>query len=302
MLAPIDLNLVRLFVAVRETGSFTAAADRFGMPRSTVSRAIATLEARLGLVLFQRTTRTVAITHDGQALFEGVGPSLAQLDGALADIPERTAELAGTLRLTALPDLASVVLAEAVAQFAARYPRIAIDLQLTPALVDLAREDIDLALRVQVRPARATSLVARKVGDIAVQLFAAPAYLARRGTPRASAELAAYDWITFRGAVPLQPTRAWFRDLPARRRIACDDMRFARDLVRLGAGIGALPSFLAQQDLLAGTLVRVLPKLTLGRAPVYLVRPARTHVPRRTTLFRDLVVELLQQRPLDAEP
>jgi len=292
--APIDLNLVRMFVAVHETGSFTAAAARFGVPRSTASRAVAALEDQLGVALFQRTTRTVAITEDGSRLFARVAPSLASVDDALADVPDREEEVSGTLRVTAIPDLASVVLAEAVAQLATRYPKLEIDLRLTPAILDLARERIDLALRVQRRPARASSLVARRVGEVAVALFASPAYLARRGTPRTLRDLGEHDGITFGGPPPFEEAGA----PPLRRRILCDDMRFACHVTRLGAGIGAIPTFLVAQDLIAGTLVRVLPRRLLATAPVYLVRPSRAHPPRRAVLFADTVAEILQQRPL----
>lgn len=294
----VDLNLVRMFVAVREAASFSAAAARLGVPRSTASRAIAALEASLGLELFQRTTRKVVVTAEGEQLFARVAPTLATLETALVDIPEREAAPTGPLRVTAIADFATAVLTEAVTRFSARWPDLEIDLHLNGAIVDLARDGFDLALRVQTKLPRDSALVARKVGEIAIRLYAAPAYLARRGTPRAPGDLTTHDWIGFRGAAPLRPSPVIGRELPARRRIVCDDMRFAHDLVRGGAGIGALPSFLVQHDLVDGTLVRVLPRFTLGAAAAYLVRPARKHVPRRVTLFRDLVVEILQQRPL----
>jgi DNA-binding transcriptional LysR family regulator len=298
MLAPIDLNLVRTFVAVYEACSFSAGADRLGVPRSTASRAIAALEARLGLELFRRTTRRVAPTEEGVRLFDRVAPTLGTLEASLADVPEREDAPTGTLRITAIPDLASAVLVEAIARFAARWPDVDIDLLLTSAIVDLAREGVDLALRVQITAPRGGALLSRKVGAVEVQLYAAPTYLARSGTPRQLPELARHDAIAFRGAAPLRPTKTLARQLPARRRIVCDDMRFAQQLVRSGAGIGALPSFLVQEDLVSGALVRVMPRFTLGAASVHLVRPARKHVPRRVTLFRDLVIELLRQRPL----
>jgi DNA-binding transcriptional LysR family regulator len=298
MAAPIDLNLVRIFIAVYEASSFSAAADRLGMPRSTASRAIAALEASLGLELFQRTTRKVAATEEGTRLFDRIAPTLGTLEASLADVPEREDAPTGTLRITAVADLASAVLVEAVARFATRWPDVSVDLRLTTSILDLAREGIDLALRVQIATPCSGRLVTRRVGSIAVQLYAAPAYLARRGTPRQLHELAEHDSIAFRGAAALQPKVTLGRQLSARRWITCDDMRFAQQLVRSGAGIGALPSFLVQEDLVSGALVRVMPRFTLGSAAVHLVRPARKHVPRRVTLFRDLVIELLQQRPL----
>jgi len=297
MSAPIDLNLVRMFVAVRDAASFSLAAAQLGVPRSTASRAIAALEDSLGFELFQRTTRKVVITAEGERLFARIAPTLATLEAALTDLPEHEEAPVGPLRITAIADFASAVLTEAVTRFSARWPTVDLDLHLTGAIVDLARNGIDLALRVQTTAPRDSALVARKVGEVAVRLYAAPAYLARCGMPRTTRELADHDSIAFHGAAPLRPGRA-VGELPSRRRITCDDMRFALDIVRSGAGIGALPSFLVPQELVNGALVRVLPRFTLGSAAVYLVRPARKHVPRRVTLFRDLVIEILQQRPL----
>lgn len=302
MAAPIDLNLVRMFVAVYEASSFSAAAARLGVPRSTASRAIAALEASLGTELFQRTTRRVAPTEEATRLFGRIAPTLGSLEASLADVPEREDTPTGTLRITAIPDLASAVLVEAVTRFTARWPSIGVELVLTPSLLDIARERIDLALRVQLTAPRSATLVTRRVGTIAVQLFAAPTYLARRGAPRRLQELVEHDAIEFRGAAPLRPAATLTSPLPSRRRITCDDMRFAQQLVRSGVGIGALPTFLVHEDLISGALVRVLPRSTLGEAAVHLVRPTRKHVPRRVLLFRDLVLELLRQRPLVAFP
>ena len=299
MPAPIDLNLIRAFVAVHETQSFSAAADRLELPRSSTSRAIAALESQLGFELFHRTTRHVATTDDGARLYDRLAPELARLDAALADVPDHAEVPSGTLRVTTIPDLAATVLVDAMARFTARWPDIEVDLHLTTKLVDLPRDNFDLALRVLMRPQRDSSLVAIKVGTVQIQLFASPAYLARRGAPRSPADLGDHDLITARGPRAFQPARGWARTLAFRRQIACDDMRFGAALVRSGAGIGTLPSFLAADDLVDGTLERVLPRFVVTTGAVYIVRPARKHLPARVRLFRDLLVELFARQPLE---
>jgi DNA-binding transcriptional LysR family regulator len=298
MSAPIDLNLVRAFIAVHETRSFSAASVRLGVPRSTTSRAIAALEQRLGLELFRRTTRSVATTDEGVVLYDRLAGELGRIDAALADVPERGEVPTGTLRITTIPDLAATVLVDAVARFTARWPAVEVDLRLTSDLVDLARDNIDLAVRLLVKPPRDSALVATKVGTVQVQLFAAPAYLARCGVPRTPEDLRAHDIVTFRGTRVLQPVRGWASAPPARRHIGCDDMRFGAALVRSGAGIGTLPSFLAAQDLVDGTLVPVMPRFVINTAAVYVVRPQRKHVPSRVRLFRDVLVALFARQPL----
>jgi DNA-binding transcriptional LysR family regulator len=295
---PIDLNLVRAFIAVHDRGSFSAAADQLGVPRSTISRAVSALEEQLDVALFNRTTRRVATTAAGNALYDRVARPLGALEASLADLPERQEEPSGVLRVTATTDIATVLLAEAVARFSARYPNTHIDMLSSNTILDLVNERIDVALRVISGSMRGASLVSRKLGSVTIQLFASPAYLARAGTPRTVEELAGHERIGFRG-LPLQPKAAGPPALgPARTRIVCDDMFFAREVVRCGAGIAALPGFLAEPDLQSGGLVRVLPKWQARAGTIYLVQPSRKHVPSRVTAFRDLLIEMLKKRSL----
>ncbi len=289
MAAPIDLKLLRAFVCVHEAGSFSVAAQRLGVPRSTVSRAVAALETATGVLLFHRTTRSVTTTAAGAALHERVAPSLAVLDASVADLPEAVEVPSGTLRLTTSVDLGATLLAEAVARFVARYPHTRVEVHLGRAVVDLARDGFDLALRFAPGPLRDSSMVARKIGPVVFQLFAAPTYLGRRGAPRSLADLPDHDCVAITG------TKATPRLDP---RISCDDKLFVRELLRAGAGIGLLPSYLADADLAAGTLQRVLPRWEQRHGTVYLVQPGRKHVPRRVTAFRELLLEMFRQRPL----
>jgi DNA-binding transcriptional LysR family regulator len=300
-MAPIDLNLLRVFAIVYQAGSFTAAARKLGVPRSTVSRAIAALEDRVGDELIHRTTRTMSISAEGKLLFDRIAPSLTGLEAALGDLPGRAgAELTGTVRATSTPDIGATVLAEAAVRFTARFPGTQVDLRLTGEVLDLARGDCDVALRIARSRMPDSRLIARKVGTLVFHLFAAPTYLARRGAPRSPTELADHDWIDFLGIAPEKVgVAARKRGLTAPGgRIMCDDIFTLRELIRRGGGIAGMPSFLADDDLQAGTLMRVLPKFTLMAAPVYLVHAVRTHQPPRVTAFCALVLELLRQRPL----
>jgi DNA-binding transcriptional LysR family regulator len=297
-MAPIDLNLVRAVVAVHESGSFSAAAARLGVPRSTVSRAVSALEDALGVRLFQRTTRQVATTAAGVALVDRVRPCLADLERALTDVPEADEAPSGTLRITTTADLGATFLADVVARFVARYPQVEVDVHIHAALVDLVAGGFDLALRVANGPQRDSSLVVRKVGVAQFQLFASASYLARRGVPRLASELRAHDCVNFRGAPWPGNERASKRRATVAPRVQTDDMFFVRALIRAGAGIGGLPTFLAVEDLAAGTLVRVLPRWSYESGAVYLAHPARKHVPRRVTAFQQLATEALRQSPL----
>lgn len=298
MIAPIDLNQVRAFAAVYETGRFSTAGERLGVPRSTVSRAVAALEEATGLLLFQRTTRMVRPTAAGTALFERTASSLRTLESGLVDLPESDNVPSGVLRVTATPDLAIAILAEVATRFTERHPQTSVDFLLTPRVVDLAREGFDLALRVAPKRLESSSLVVRRVGSLSIQLYASPQYLARRGQPSSPADLARHEWVGLRGvqSLPLSSAKRTM-EVDAVPRIFSDDMTMGRELVRMGAGICWLPSFLADPDVAEGRLVRVLPRWTAPTGSVYLVHPTRRHVPARVTAFRDLLLETLKRRP-----
>lgn len=293
-----DLNLLSVFEAVARTSSFSAAAKELGLPKSSVSRGISRLEAELDVQLFVRTTRQVSITPAGTALFDRTAPLLRSMTAALGELPERAEEPTGTLRVTAPPDVGILFLAEVVTRYVARYPAVSVDMHLTGRVVDLVAERFDVALRAGAK-LEDSSLVVRRAAAVTLNLFASPVYLARRGTPRTEADLAGHDWVIFRSgpqslriAGPREPAAA-----PGPHgRIVCDDLLFARDAVRGGAGLGLLPVFVAEPDVVAGTLVRVLPRYERQAGFLHVVMPAAKHPPARVTAFRDLVIELLRSR------
>ena len=294
-----DLNLLRSFVMLKDTLSFSVAAERLGVPRSTVSRAITALEEALGVRLFHRTTRSVSVSSAGEAFYDRIAPRLAALQAVIREMPERDEIPSGLLRVTTTVDLGSAVLAEAAARYVARYPQVQVEVQLSNTVTDLVRGGVDLALRVSRGGLRDSTLVAQRVGDVAIQVYAARSYLARRGTPKTPEELQSQDWVIYRGMLPLQLRNgASTRAIRVEPRISSDDMLFVREALKAGAGIGALPSFVADPEVASGALERVLPRWRMQRGTVYLVRPAGSHVAPKVAAFRDLLKEILRQRPL----
>jgi DNA-binding transcriptional LysR family regulator len=291
-----DLNHLSVFAAVAEAASFTEAARRLGVPKSTVSRAISALEAALGVRLLQRTTRSVALTTAGQAFLDRVGPRLTALAEAIEAVPELGDEPSGALRLTSTADFGTEVLAEILAGFCRRYPRVTVEMHLSTRPVDLVKEGFDAAFRFLGKKPRDSTLIARKVGELAVQFYASPAYLSARGAPRTPEDLQAHDCVAVTGSGPFAFEGATRGRVRLRPKVIADDGFFVREAVRLGMGIGMLPAFLAQQDVLAGRLVRVLPRWTTFTGGVFLVLPSVTHLPRKTAALRDHVVEALRAR------
>lgn len=285
----VDLNHLPLFVAVAETGSMSDTARRLGVPKSSVSRGVAALEAALGVQLFHRTTRKVTLTTAGTAFLERARRALALVREATETLPEQEAEPSGVLRLTAPVDLGLTLLADVVAQFQARYPGVRLDVRLSNREEDLVAEGFDLALRI-ARRLKDSTLVARRLGTLEFRLYASPAYLARRPAPRSLEELDEHGWLAMRGVTLLAPAPE-----PV---LLTDDMTFLLQATRAGVGVAALPAFLAQPEVSAGRLARVLPRWGAPGGGLWLVHPKTAHPPRKVTAFRDFLVEFLATRPL----
>lgn len=291
---PKPLDDLAIFVAIARAGSVSAAARALRLPKSSVSRGLSRLEQTLGARLVHRTTRRLNLSPAGLQLLARAEPLLDALTATLEPLAE-TELPNGLLRVTCTVDFGFAVLAELVARFVARYPEVQVEVHSSNSLVDLIGHGFDLAVRFSVKSRlRDSSLVARRVGTLHTRLVAAPAYLARRGTPRSLAELRAHEWVMYKGAesILFEAPRGSKR-LPAKGRVRADDMSFVLAAARAGAGIALLPAFLAEPEINAGTLVAVLPKWQVSSGGVWVVYPPARPLPARVSAFRDLVAETL---------
>ncbi len=290
-----DLNLLTTFVAVAEASSFSRAAKKLGVIRSSVSRSVAALEHELTTQLFSRTTRQVAMTSAGRTLYAKVVPHLASLKDAIGALPEQEQLPSGMLRITAPLDIGALVMPEVLAPFSLRYPDVRFDMRVTNRNVDLVAEGFDAALRVLPPRRKDSSLLARRLTDIDMHVFANPTYLARAGTPRSIEDVGDYTWISFTerkfvGALtPLSKVKPlWIGD----------DVLFVANAVVAGVGLGLVPTFLVREHLASGTVVRVLPRVSVPAGALYLIYPPTRHVPRKVAAFRDFLVDRFAQHPL----
>jgi DNA-binding transcriptional LysR family regulator len=284
-----DLNRVALFVRVVETSSFTAAARSLGLRKSSVSRGVSNLEEELGVRLLNRTTRSLNLTDAGRIYFDRVREGLSFVTDATSDVKEMGQEPQGTVRLTAVPQFAEDFLAEPLARFVRRYPKIQLELVLTSRSVDLVEENIDIAVRAG--RLQDSSLVARKIFSTDLQLTAAPSYLKRRGTPKALRDLAAHDCLLYRPEGGKSIWRLAGPDGPesveVKGPIGADDLSFLHQATLAGAGIALLPALIQPKHLQRGELVRVLPQYAMKGGAVHLVSPHARHQLARVRLLRD---------------
>lgn len=289
-----DLNRIAVFAKVVEAGSFTAAATALGVRKSSVSRSVAALEADLGIRLLQRTTRRLSLTDAGRAYHERARDALAALEEARGAAASLGAEPRGLVRVTAPVDFADD-LAAVTGPFLRAHPGVRVDVLLTARYVDLVKEGFDLAVRAGALAD--SSLLARKLGDTELGLFASPAYLEAAGRPRRLSDLAAHECVLYRAGGPAATWRLagprGEEEVSVRGRVDTDEMAFVRAMLLAGFGVALAPLPVLAPLLEAGELERVLPRYARRSTPVHVVWPSRRFEPAAVALFRDALAEAL---------
>ncbi len=286
------LDELAVFVAIVEAGSLISAARRLRRSPPAVTRALSSLEDRIGLRLVARTTRRLAPTEAGNVLAERARALLADYEEVLVGASE--APIRGVLRITAPVQFGRRHVAPIVSAFLNEYPDVQVELSLNDRNLDLIEEGLDLAVRIG--PLEDSSLVARQVGSVRRVVVASPAYLARRGVPRTPADLAAHDTIF---GMARSPAREW-RFGPSRRtsvvrlspRLLVDDVEAQIQAVQAGRGIARVLSYQVSDELTAGSLVRLLEDFEPEPLPVQLVTLSRSHMAPKVRTFLDSAAKI----------
>jgi DNA-binding transcriptional LysR family regulator len=289
----LEPNDLMLFARVVDEGSFSRAAERAGLPKSTVSRRIAMLESQLGERLLLRTTRKLTVTDFGHSVLEHAHQVMAEVEAATALAQQRQVQPSGRLRMSMPADFANVVLGQMLAAFVEQHPAITLELDLSPRRVDLIGENFDLALRMGDLPDDA-SLAARRLAVFAGGLYAAPAYLQRHADPLEPEALMEHHalcllarhgepapWVLTRGEA------RWDGIPPARASANSPDV--LTRMARHGAGITAIAHHFAEPYVRSGELVPVLDDWSLPPAVAWAVFPGRRLMPARTRVFLDML-------------
>ncbi|HEX9447419.1 MAG TPA: LysR family transcriptional regulator, partial [Dongiaceae bacterium] len=291
------LGGIAAFVQAAESGSFALAAARLNLTRSAVGKSIARLEQRLGVRLFNRTTRRQNLTDDGQAFYESCLRALRELETAEAALESGRQVPSGRLRVSMAVVFGRHCVAPILTALAARHPALELDLSLSDRPVDLIEDGFDLAVRGGTI-ADQSGLMMRRLGEQRMNVVATPDYLARHGTPQTLADLVNHEGVVY-GRGP--QSKSWLFNGPAgtsietrmRCRIRLDDVEAIVDATLSGAGLGWLPCWLIAPHLKSGALVTVLPPALSIGYPIYAVWPQSPHLPLRTRIAIDaLAAEL----------
>jgi DNA-binding transcriptional LysR family regulator len=290
---------MQAFARVVEAGSFTKAAETLHMSKTTVTQLVQQLEARLRVKLLNRTTRKVNVTADGAVYYQRVIRLLADLDDAETSLPGAAASPSGRLRVDVPSPLARLILVPALPEFHARYPDIQIDMGVSDRIVDIIDENVDCVVRGG--ELMDLSLMARKVADLQLGVFAAPQYLARAGIPAHPRDLedshhrvVGFLWARTGKPVPYALHNATENlQIKGRHVLAVDDGNAYLAAGLAGMGVLWLPKYMSAAHQARGELVPLFEDWKLAPMPLYIAYSPNRHVSLKLRVFIDWVVELM---------
>jgi DNA-binding transcriptional LysR family regulator len=306
-----DLELVQ---AIRQHGSLAAAARAIGIAAPAATKRLAAIETRLGLRLFQRTTRRVSPTAEGETVCERAADLLRGFEALEGELRERRAEPSGPIRLAATFGFGRHWVGPALAAFQKRHPGVSVQLQLTEQLPDLAMEGFDGAIWLWNAPAqRASEWVSRRLAPNQRVLVAAPTYLKAQGMPQTPQDLGGHHCLVVRengspqerrfdhwrlhpagGAAPLH--------VPVSGPLSSNSGELVRDWCLAGHGIMLRSLWDIAPQLSSGELVRVLPGWSMPDADIHWLAPYRAQVPRRIRLLVDHLATAFKAEPWKLRP
>ncbi|MES2498191.1 MAG: LysR substrate-binding domain-containing protein [Pseudomonadota bacterium] len=254
------LGDIETFLAAARAGSFAAAAKLLRLTPSAISRSIARLEQRLGVALFRRTTRSLALTPEGEVYRGRMSALIEEIEDVEGNLGRESQGLRGKLRINASVPFGTQYLLPILPRFTVLYPDVVIDLSLSDAVVDLVEERADIAIRIG--PLRDARLKAKKLGHSRMVLVASPAYLTARGTPAQPQDLDGHSCLqfSFRRSVDSWPFRIGGRTVhrPVEGAFFGNSGEVVRLMAVAGGGIARLGHFHVASDLQAGRLVEIL--------------------------------------------
>ena len=293
------LSGVTVFMAVVDAGSMTRASETLGLTSSGVGRAIARLEARIGVRLLERTTRTMTLTDEGRRFYEEVGPYLDGIEEAAMKAAGAAGAVRGRLRVNVDPFFSRIVLAAQVASFLGRHPDVRLELIMRDYVGDLVADGFDLALRFGEPPAG--TLIARKLIETRILTVASPGYIARHGRPKHPSEVERLPCIEFYDSANACPFDWEFRNdrevLPIKpsSRLMVSDVGAMLSACVAGIGIAQIMQLGSKHLLEEGKLVDLFPDWPGERFPLYAILPSRQLRAGKVRTFIQFTVDLLSR-------
>jgi DNA-binding transcriptional LysR family regulator len=293
-----SISDIACFIAVAQTGSFTRAGEDLGTSKSNVGKAVQRLETRLGTRLFQRTTRAVRLTEDGETYLFAAQAALDGLREAEHQLAARQSEPVGRVRLD-LPAGFGRLLLPTFEALRRKHPKVTLELALTDRMSDPVGEGWDIVVRIGELPVD-SEMTVRKLCDLKLGLYAAPAYLERKGPVETIADLASHDAIVFRG--PTGRLRPWTlrdgtikREMPVTPALVLADGQALVDAAIAGFGIAQIHDRVALPHVRAGRLIHLLAHAAVDGPPVHAIIPLGQKMAAKTRAVLNHLAESLRE-------
>lgn len=290
------LLAMQSFVRVVEAGNFSKASDSLGLPKSTVTRLIQALERDLRVKLLQRSTRTVRLTDEGSAYYEGALSVLGQVDVLDTQVSQAASAVKGRLKIDVSASIAYCIVLPALPDFFSRHPEIQLDISVSNRSVDLISENIDCALRVG--PLLSDLLIARKLGVLQMMTCASPGYLAAHPQLRHPCDLGHnHSMVQVVSPSTGRPFISTFMqgdtriDASGHHLVSVNDSAAALACARAGLGVLTSYEFLLREDIARGTLQPVLSDWCNGSKEIHATYPMNRHLPRKVRVFVDWIAQ-----------
>jgi DNA-binding transcriptional LysR family regulator len=296
-----ELKRIGVFTRVVETKSFSEAARQLGVAKSAVSKQIAQLEKEVGVRLLNRTTRSLSLTEAGEIFYRHSAEIVNRTKIALSELREYQNQPTGTLRISCPVSFGTQHLVPVIKEVRALYPLLKIDLLLEDRVINMVDDGVDLAIRIGWL--QESNLVAKKICETPVIVFASPEYLAQKGTPKIPQDLQQHDWISLSlFSSPLtwefekkgrkqsaQKHSVQKQKVQMHSQLKSNSVAAVIALAKSGQGISALSKFVMQDDIDQGLLQPLLTDYQLAPTGVYAVYPHREHVPPKVRIFIDFL-------------
>jgi DNA-binding transcriptional LysR family regulator len=286
------------FVAVVEAGGFTAAARRTGNSQSAVSKAVAALEQRLGVALFNRNTRSVTLTDQGRRYYDRAKPLLDGMDDANSELTSSTHNVSGLIRIAASGTFGRLHILPLIPDLLSLHPGLQIDIVLSDFVRDMVEDGIDLAIRVG--PVNDPDAIARRVASTPLVCVGSRRYFEQRGVPKTPAELVDHNCLLYRGLTesthwPFVGPEGRF-SVPVRGNLTSNSVETIRAGVLAGVGIGRFAKVSLADDLRDTEVITVLDEFMDDARDISLIWPRRRFVPARVRRVTDFFAEAIPQR------
>ena len=289
-----DLNQIYYFVTVIECGSYTKAAQKLSISKSTLSRHILRLEDSVKTRLLHRSTRQIRLTKAGERFFNSCLPLITHLQNAHRQTSQYHKDITGRLRVTMPPEFGTMFLSDLLPRFLEQHPNIQIELDLSTHNQDLISQGFDLAIRIG--ELEDSSYIAKRIATAKMGLYASPAYLLSQTPPRCITELNQHKNIIIsvtKGTLLLKGEAPILID---NYQISSNSMRLNKQLCMDAQGLTVLPDILCEDEVTSGKLVKLLPETPFEHPHIYAVYPSRIHPTKALTTLINFIAHELAKR------